>query len=352
MPKSNRITRVMAQQIEQGDYRSRRFPSIRQIARDLGVNPRTVTKAANELVDQGLLVRNDQGRFLVSSDSPSKTLHLTLLMPSFDSPYYPLHLRSLQQLTVARGWQIKPITYSHWHDAAIYDAMQGFDGVFFLPLGEDMPDDVLKLIKEAPRPVVVMDQDVSAHEVPCMGPYDINNVSLVLDELLKAGHQRVICLNTQPMDTVIRQRIEHWQGWCKLHKIEGRLIDEHSESFSDTTRMADTLVRERLAGKRPAETAMFCTTGMSALGAIRGLADIGIEPGYDMAICAGDSCGELASFIRPSITSLYVPNRAPYYEVFLDWFANGGQDWVGPYMVRPSRLEVFVGESTTLFKQS
>ncbi|MFG0247525.1 MAG: substrate-binding domain-containing protein, partial [Phycisphaeraceae bacterium JB051] len=199
------------------------------------------------------------------------------------------------------------------------------------------------------RPVVVLDQDVSAHDVSSLRLSAPAEIPILLRSLEDAGHQRVACLNTQPLDNVIRERIDQWQFWIKMHNLDGCLIDEHVKPFESAMQHAYQVLCERLESGDFTQTAIFCTTGIAAIGAMRALTDHGLEPGRDVAVCAADSNGDEAPYLRPSMTCLRSPDVSPYVEACLDWFAGGAKQWIGPRLIHPPRVDLFTGESTSEF---
>jgi GntR family transcriptional regulator len=62
-----------------------RFPSVRTVSQELGVNPNTVQKAVAELTDAGLLdVRPGQGCFVANRPETAKAEALRALAPLFE----------------------------------------------------------------------------------------------------------------------------------------------------------------------------------------------------------------------------------------------------------------------------
>ena len=348
MAKYSRIAAMVAQQVERGDYRLRRFPSISQLAKELKINPRTISKAVDELVQQGILHRDATGRAAISSHVHARDMHIALLHPAFVSPLYTRAQEELRRLTDARTWQLKPIAYTHWYDPVINDAINGFDGVFFIPPSEDIPDHALAMMKASPHPLVVLDQDVSVHGIPSLQFNAPAAVAAVLDTLLEAGHRCMVCLSTQPNDPVIRERIAQWALWMRMNKVDGRLVDRHVKPTENALECAYVTVCQLLESDDLPETAVFCTTGAAAVGAMRALIDHGRQPGRDVAVCAADDDAGRAQFMSPRLTCLQDPDWSAYLEVCLDWIAGG--EWIGPRLIHPHRMSVFLGESTSLYQ--
>lgn len=346
MLKYAKVAKTVARRIELGDYRLREFPSVVQLARELKINPRTVTKAVDELVEQGVLERDATGRVDVRRDPAQATLHVALLQPAFPSITFSLVQRNVTRIARARGWRVKLVSYTHWHDPTIPSVLGGFDGVFFTPLPEDVPPDVVRMLRASHAPLAVLDQDLSAEGIPSIQFHESSGVACLLDPLTELGHRDVACLNTQPNDSVIRERIEQWQFWKRLRRVQGRLLEHHVQPYHPAFERAHAVVTDLLQQNALRETAIFCTTGAAAVGAMRALADFGRVVGRDVSVCAADDHGGEARFLVPRLTCLGNPSWDPYLEVCLDWFATRGGAWVGPLCIRPASTPVYTGDST------
>jgi len=345
MAKYSRVAAMVTQQLERGDYRLRGFPSINQLAKEMKINPRTISKAVDELVEQGLLRRDATGRVDVCEGYQEKTMHVAVLHPAFSSPQFELALQQIRRATRQRGWQVKPIVYTHWFEPVISEAINGFDGTFFIPPSEDFPRDVLAMMKAAPNPLAVLDQNLSEHGIPSLQFFTPAAVGALLDVLKKDGHRHVMCLTVQPNDQVIRGRVEHWQLWLRMNRMKGRLIDRHIKPYDNPLAAAYDAMGELLDEGEMPETAILCTTGATAVGAMRAMIERGVQPGRDIAICAADNDAGRAPYVTPRLTCVPDPDWLPYLQVFLDWFE--GREWVGPRLIQPHTPSVFVGESTS-----
>lgn len=345
MLKYARVARTVARRIEQGDYRLRDFPSVAQLARELGINPRTVTKAVDELVEQGVLRRDVTGRIDIRRDTQSDVLHIALLQPAFAAPTYALAQRNIARNVDKRGWQMKVVSYTHWHDPTIPSVLGGFDGVLFLPIAEDVPRDVIRLLKAAKAPVVMVDQDLSEEGIPSLYFYETASLQALLDSLIAHGHRQIACLNAQPHDSVTRDRVQRWQLWRRMHHVEGRLLDDPVAPFESPLERGYAIVDQLLKKNDLPETAIFSTTGAAAVGVMRALVDHGRTPGKDVSVCAADGHGGEAPFLCPRLSCMAEPDWDPYLQVCLDWFEHGGGEWVGPLTVHPTNTRVYAGES-------
>jgi LacI family transcriptional regulator len=92
-------------------------------------------------------------------------------------------------------------------------------------------------------------------------------------------------------------------------------------------------------------TALFCTTAIAAIGAIRALRDMGIKIGGDLSVCTVNDEG-LARYMSPSLTCIEMPDPTPYIRMCLEQMQSSDNKWSGSLLTQPSQPEVFIGEST------
>ncbi|MFA4945451.1 MAG: substrate-binding domain-containing protein [Lentisphaeria bacterium] len=356
------IAETIQARIGHGDYRLRRFPSGKRLAAELGVNPRTVERAMSHLLDSGILRRSKTGKYEISATQTAAGLHVALLVPAFPSFHTMLLHQVLDRLATARGWKLRLASYIHFRDPVVAATLRGFDATFFFPGATDdaadrgagaelLPAWLVKQIEEAGRPIVMHGMDSSTLGIPCIYNASASGVRKLLDVLLPAGHRKVACVNAQPRGAIIRDRIDQWRLWTQLHGIAGKLFDAPTAPFGSAMHQARRSLGAAIGrGELEATTAIFCTTGATALGVMRALADHGLEPGRDIAVCATDDHAGEAPFLRPSLTCLQDPDIAPYLEVCLDWMARPGSEWIGPRCIHPAEMPLFVGESTALYR--
>ena len=76
------IVDTMERRVRNADYRVRQFPSLTELAAEMQANPRTVRKALQHLVQQGVLHRLPTGRISVLPQRGQSTLHVALLVPA------------------------------------------------------------------------------------------------------------------------------------------------------------------------------------------------------------------------------------------------------------------------------
>jgi DNA-binding LacI/PurR family transcriptional regulator len=346
MPKHDLITQTLAQRIHQGDYHVRPIPSLQKLAVELAADRHTVSKAMRNLLADGLVVRSPSGRISVPSAGGRSGLHVALLAPAYPTVEAAVWIRVLERLVESRGWKLRAVGYTHEHDPIILGTLSGFDGVFLAPFTECFTPEVVKKLQNPTCKAVVLTIDMSAQGVPSLSFEDPLGVSKVLDHLHQLGHRTIACLNTQPVGAIIQERIDQWAQWSAGHGVTGPLINEPVQSFNDPIEQAYRVTRQRLRAGAPGAGALFCITGAAAMGAMRALADCGLQVGRAVSVCAADNHGRQHRFLNPTLTCCVPGPMEPYFEVCLDWFARPDRRWLGPMLVRAPGGPLYVGQST------
>lgn len=346
MKKHQNIANLIRRRVVNGDYTLKSLPPERQLAAEVGVSYMTVRQAMRDLVEGGVLVRQSNGRLSVGrvSEGSGRHLQLALLAPTFNSPVVELWQVAIERAASRMDGVIRPVLLLHWDDPIIQDSLERFDGVFLVPLPEEIPSNVEKRLRSAKR-LVVVDQDMSHLGIPSVRLFPSVFVQRLLDHLAELGHRRIDCVNVHPMHPVIEQHIEQWNIWRLAHGCQGRLIHESAPPYTAPFATAYQLVKRQLDEKKLDATALLCITAPAAMGAIRALHEHGIRPGKDVSVCTVNGEG-MAEVLIPSLTSLEAPNPEPYVAACLDWILKGGKDWIGPLLIQPAEVRLVAREST------
>ena len=364
MKKYSHVVALLRTRIAQGDYALTNFPAERQLAVETGVSYMTARRAVKELLNDGWIVRRPNGRLEISrTNAPLSPLstkpagndngnrhqlppprQIALLAPTYSSPNVEGWRIAIDQGVRRRGWTLRPVLYVHWDDPTLLDALRGFDASFLIPVAGAIPPRVLQRLKETPR-LVVVDDDWSDRGFVSVQLFPPVFVQRLLDHFAGLGHARIGCLNTQPHDDVIRERIGQWKIWLAAHHLDGRLWDQPVPVQTTPFQAAYTAVRHAIRAKQFDVTALLCTTAPAAVGAMRALADCKLRPGRDVAVGVVNGEG-YAQLLMPSVTALEPTDPAPYVATCLDWTANGDAPWAGPLLLQPKVVPLIVRETS------
>ncbi len=346
MTKYARFSGVIEARIRRGDYVVRELPTELELAKEFEVSRKTARRAMQDLLEKGIVVRRPYGRLAVNRKHKEVKgrIHVAFLAMAFYSTHVEQWRLAVSRAAEKIGALVRPLDFVHWEDRAIPEALERFDGVFMMPNSELIPGALLKRLGSA-KHLVSLENDLSQWNVPSICLLPPRFIHSLGDHLYALGHRRIDCLNTQPEDHVIEQRMDQWLLWQRMHKIEGRLIREPVAPYDHAAPRAYAVIKQMLSNGKFNATGLVCLTNAAAVGATRALQEHGLQVGRDVSVCAME--GETdAPFQWPSRTVLEIPKPDIYVEVCMDWFAKRTEPWLGPRLLEPSSLTLFKGEST------
>ncbi|MDB5325498.1 MAG: yvoA [Phycisphaerales bacterium] len=367
MPKVDRIVELMERRIARGDYALRPLPAETRLASETGVSRMTARKAVFRLLDRGLLSRLDNGRLVVNTEAQavapsverpkrkggsrsitpkaqrtSKGL-IGFALPIHGSTEFDRWRMAAERAVGQANRALRLVPFHHWDDPILVEAFDTFDGMFLLPPAEEIPPNIVKAIHESKSKIVALDADLTPHGIRSVELIPPSSVQRLLDHLAGLGHRVIHCVNSQPMDSVIIQRIQQWVLWRSVQDIKGELLNEPDQSYGDPARKGYDLMARRLAAGPLAASAIIAMTMPAAMGVQRALYERGIVVGKDISLCVANDEG-LAAYLCPSMTATRMPDPLPYLTVCLEWMT--GDPFNGPLLMRPTDVPLFLGEST------
>lgn len=345
MAKVDRVIALLESRIRQGDYALRTIPPDGLLAEEVGVSRMTARKAVLHLMDKGLLIRQANGRVAVNSSEGNgdRVMQVGFLVPGEISPEIQRWRSAVELAATRQKARVRTITFYHWDDPAVLDASTKLDGLFLVPPAERIPSPIAERLRNGRARVVALDADLSEHGIRSVDLVRPSSVQALLDHLAGLGHRKIACLNTQPLDAVVAERIGQWDLWRAAQNIEGTLIDEPEPSYGRPIERALAVVGACLDAGTLDATALLGITLPAAMGAMRAMYQRGLTPGKDLSVCAANDEG-LAAYLCPSLTAVQMPDPLPYLTVAMEWMA--GKQLIGPLLSRPDDVSLFVGEST------
>lgn len=342
MKKVELAAQMIEKRIVFGDFIVLGMPSERQLAEELGLSRNTVRAAVQQLIENGTLVRQENGRLETAAAAGGHSKRtIGFVTPIGYSAEIDKWRHSVYAILQGQMATVRLINYAHWADRAIQEALSGLDGLFFIPKEEEIPSWLVAKMKNAPCRVVVLEQDYSSAGLPSVTLFPPVMEQKLFDLLRGLGHRRIDCVNTQAQDSVIRGRISAWKEFLKKRNVAGRMFNMEQRHPIES---AYQLIRDALNEGHPVASALFCTTGLAAIGAMRALHEVGLNVGTDVSVCAVNSEG-LGRYLIPSMTALESPPRSLFLHRACEWMLSE-DTWQGPLLIQPEDVPLVEGEST------
>lgn len=309
----------------------------------------TVRKAIEGLMQKGLLERQVNGRLTIRKDLADKTLTIAFLVPSTASGNVERWRLGIETVANDIDARVRTIFYVHWDDPMLIETLENFDVVFLFPSGEEMPPRIVKRLKEAGKSLVFLERDLTEQNITSICLFPPFFTQRLLDKLGELGHQSVDCFNIQTVDPVIASRIEQWQLWRAAHRFGGVLYGEPVKPYTPYEAQltwAYANMEKIIATQKIHATAIFCTTALGAIGAMRAMRDRGMVVGKDFSICTINDEG-LARYLSPSLTCIEMPDPTPYIRMCIERIQTPQAAWSGSQLIQPTQPQIFIGESTS-----
>lgn len=344
------IVNELEARIRHGDYALTRLPAERQLAKEFGVCHNTARKAVMALIEHGLLTRNPENhRGVLNRHTGRRKIPLQIALASFwfSSGDMGRWVQGLSRFAKTHGGMLRPVYYTHWNDPLLKDALRGFDVVFIYPL-QEVPKAVGERLRHAAAAVALIGGDYTQAGFTSLRLAPVrSSLALLLEQLHQQGHRRVdaFCPDPHPAKTEqmvygaeeARRLGMQWRSWVS----EPRPPTEFDSKLG-----AMVLLRQWLelpAAERG--TALLVTSMPPAIAIMRGLADAGLRPGRDVALCVVDGEGENRWQV-PTVTATEPALTDATVTACVDWLlAHRGQHGQ-PRLFEPPDVGLFVGEST------
>ncbi len=236
-----------------------------------------------------------------------KTLTLGIVVPDMTIPFFPQVIRSAETAAHTRGYSVIAVnsddSTARQKEVLSLLRSQRVEGILLvIASGHGSQAQIPKLI-ESGIPVVCLDRLPDGIDVDSVCVEDAAAAEMGVSHLIELGHHKIAIL-TGPL--TLRNERERLRGYKLALENAGipvaeSLVWEAKLDQEDVSAMC----REHLThSKRP--SALFCTNGVTGLGALRGMAACGLSTPDDIAFVTFDEI-TAEDIFRPAITSVVQP---------------------------------------------
>lgn len=292
--------------------------TLKDIARLAGVSPSTVSRVLNqpessaasaetrariwEIVRKSGYTPNPNARALrMGADAPKNRSLCCIYARSdemLNDPFFSRIARAMEQEAFGRGYIVRYSLSAKRLDSEALDTVSAYPVDGAVVLGRlTLP--LLRFLKNHYRQVVVTGLnpiDADYDQIICSG-YQAANTAM--EHLFSLGHQRIAYLGEVDRET-------RWQGyWDALSR---RRLPVERAYILETALSADGGYQ---AGLRLAEmigevTAAFCANDQTAIGALKALAERGVQVPEQLSVISIDDI-EMARYVTPMLTTVHIP---------------------------------------------
>lgn len=302
---------------------TKRFVTIKDVARIAGVSPSTVSNLLNGRDDQMHPRTRDRVRAAMSSTGyrPSRvarqlragrTPTVGLIVPSVANPFWGSWAARLESAALARGRQLSLCNSERdpERERAHVERLWA-DGIGHIVLSTSLPSlDHLRPAMDAGLRVLVFDREVEPADPPGILRVSVDNArgaELATEHLLGLGHRRIGFISGA-ITTVSRRR--RLAGYRRALSAHGVPLDDalvwDSPVLGDATSgaLGRESVHDLLRLPDP-PTAFVAINDMFAIGASAAIREAGPR-GHGLAVVGFDDI-EIAGLVSPTLTTVRQP---------------------------------------------
>jgi LacI family transcriptional regulator len=295
--------------------------TMKEVADRAGVSVATVSRVVNqsgyvrvalqERVREAMRDLRYHPSALARSLRRQETLTVGLLLPQLDQPFFSRVAFVIVQALFKHNY--RTLVCSSEEDPAQEDAYidmlirQRVDGVIVAPTGRNQST---RMLVEQGVPIVLFDRDMASLNVSKVFSDHRQGGYLALKHLIDLGHKKIAIIGKDDTAASLAERIEGAQKALAEAGLKGDVYLELLDSDADPYRAGYDLAKHVLQkdeASRP--TAIFAVTDVSAVGALRGAAEVGMNVPNDVSIIGYDDV-PLARQCIPALTTIAQPTDA------------------------------------------
>lgn len=263
-----------------------------------------VRPVTRERVEQAIAELDYRPHLTARSLRGGRTGVVALALPDLSSPYFAEIARGIILAAEQQGWTVLIDQTDGLREREL-DVARGFrdhlvDGVIFSPLA--LGEDDLR----APStgvPIVCLGERIHAGSMDHIAIDNVAAARVATHHLIERGRRRIAAIGSQesPSGETARLRLA---GYRDALGDAGLTFDQAMVQPAGNWHRADGLrAVERLAQRRPRPDALFCFNDLLALGALHGLARLGLRVPADVAVIGIDDI-EDGRYARPALTTI------------------------------------------------
>jgi DNA-binding LacI/PurR family transcriptional regulator len=334
------ISNLLTKRLKNGVYAIKPFPTERELTEEFDLSRNTVRKITDILVEAGYLKKTPNKSVEVVPNQGR--LNIAFLAPAVYAEFFERVRFAIEHAIDHQELSFQTVDYVNWEDPVLFEALKRFDGVFMIPMSEDIPKSIEQRLQEATSPLVMFERNLTHLGIPSIISTPDFFVQHLMDHLAVKGHKNIHCLNTQNSDSVILGRVQQWQVWNRLHGGAGELIQDPVDRYGSPIERAYQMAKE-LFKKPLTATALICLTEPCAVGTLKAMWESGMVPGKDCSLVTFESL--LCKYLHPSVTCSEFSDLTPYITICLDWFKREDRTWEGPLLLQPLQSAIQNGDS-------
>jgi LacI family transcriptional regulator len=300
----------------------------------LNNGPRPVAAATRERVLKAIHELGYRPNAVARALVLRRTETIGLVVPDNSNPYFAELAKAIEDVAYSAGYAIvlgNSSNDSHRESAQLRTLSERqVDGLLFIG-SSSRPD--LSQLQGSGIPVVLLDRASEDHSFPSVVVDSRAGARVGVEHLIKHGHRRIACIAGPENLPAAAEREAGWREALRAHRIARGSVLERS-AFS---REGGYTAARRLLSLEDQPSAIFASSDLQGIGALRACHEAGLKVPDDIALLAFDGTQE-SEYTTPPLSVVCQPINeiaAKSIEILL---ADEGQVTHDHLVLQPSLL--------------
>jgi LacI family transcriptional regulator len=296
-------------------------PTIKDVAREVGVHPSTVSRALDparrarlgEPVIRRVLEAAERLGYrpdtVAASLRSGRSKLIGIIVPDIANPVFSPIISGLERALSSRGYALIVADQSAERSDGHIDIIQMLaarrvDGLVLANVA--LKDDAVERCLRRQVPVVLVNRAEQEARVPSVVSDDIAGMQLATEHLVALGHRRIVHIaGPQALSTGLLRR----RGFVEaMHAAGLAMTDADIEEADAFTREAGLSAARILLTRRPDATAVVAANDLLALGVYEALREQGRHCTEDMSVI-GHNDMPLVDLVNPPLSTIRISHR-------------------------------------------
>ncbi|UGV24555.1 LacI family transcriptional regulator [Rhodopseudomonas boonkerdii] len=294
--------------------------TIKDVAREVGVHPSTVSRALDparrdrlgEPVVRRVLEAAERLGYrpdvVAASLRSGRSRLIGIVVPDIANPVFSPIISGLERALAARGYALivadqRP-DLAGGNDLVQMLIARRVDGLVLANVA--LKDDAVERCLRAQIPVVLVNRAEGQTRVPSVVSDDLAGITLAVDHLIASGHRRIVHVaGPQSLSTGMLRR----RGFVTAMRAAGLDPDEDDiEEAAAFTREAGLPAARALLARRPDATAVVAANDLLALGVYEALREQGRRCPEDVSVI-GHNDMPLVDLVNPPLSTVRISHH-------------------------------------------
>lgn len=270
----------------------------------LNDGPRPVAPTTRERVLRAIEELGYRPNAIARALKLRRTHTIALVVPDNSNPFFAELAKAIEDIAYSRGYAILLGNSSNDHDRerAQIRTLTGrqVDGLLLIS-ASGRPD--LSDIQASNTPVVLLDRVTNAQGLPSVVVDNPEGACLGVQHLIQHGHRRIACISG-PSD--LPAALDREDGWRRALRGHGQRVTARLVERAAFSRDGGYFAAQRLLSRVPRPTAIFASSDLQGIGALRACHEASLRVPEDVALLAFDGTQE-SEYTTPPMSVVRQP---------------------------------------------